>query len=176
VTATNYPAWAPGMDITGQRLRDTEGYYIYKTADAPARTGTTPAADPDLTFAMDANAVYHVKTYLRYTALNTDDFRTDWSVPSGAAGNRSCLGPGSTVTTSATPAEANLMHTGVHGFGTDVDYGGLRNSTSNQTQAWEEGFVTTSSAGTFSQNWSSAAGGSGAILCAGSYAWYRRVA
>lgn len=175
---TNYPDWAAGDQVSAQALNDTEGYYIYKASTTGPRTGTTPLADPDLTFEMDANAVYLVKTSLRYTCLNADDFRTDWTTPSGAAGLRSCLGQAARVATDASgdTAEADIVHIGVHGFGTDVDYGNSRNSGTNQVSAWEEAIVTTTSSGTFAQNWSSANGGSGANLSSGSYLWYKRIA
>jgi hypothetical protein len=91
----------------------------YKPADQSRQSITTPTNDTDLTVALLANATYIVRFYGIIASPSTADFRTAWSVPSGATGLKYCLGPNPT----ATSRDATTMRTGAHGHTTQVDYG-----------------------------------------------------
>ena len=140
------------------------------------RTSTvTLADDPDLTTTLDANAIYYVEFKLRVACVNAEDFMTDWTVPSGAAGNRDCFGPSETATTDA-EGDSNLARYGTHGFATDVVYGGVRNSTSNQMPVRESALVTTTDGGTLALRWAQGTSGvNGTTLASGSSLYVKRV-
>lgn len=114
---------------------------VYKATTSPARISSTFVIDPDLQILLAASALYLIEMELRPAAITAALFKTTWQVPSGAAGNRGCIGPGSSATD--TGADNIAMHSGVHGFGTTVTYGS-RNSVSTQVEVRESGIVTTS--------------------------------
>ena len=105
---------------------------------------------------LDANATYFVEFFLYYSAINAEQFKTAWTVPSGVTGNRAVIGAGSSAN------EGNLNNVsgrfGVHGFSTSVTYG-TRNS-SNQCFAYETSTLITTSSGTLAVQWAQATSGS----------------
>lgn len=145
----------------------------WKTAHEDRSSTTTFADDTDLTTLLEANATYHVIMYLHYAALSTAGFKTAWTVPSGASGNRSAQGAGAAAT-DATAATTSRF--GVHAFTTSVSYG-TRSSSSNQCLAQEEAVLTTTSAGTLAVQWAQDTSNATATrLGAGSIMIVRRIA
>lgn len=146
--------WAAGR--TASALSPLgEPLYKYKAAHtdrSSANTGATLTDDPDLTMLLDANAVYVIEFHLHYAATDTARFRTAWTVPSGATGTRSSVGPDQGVILSSTSA-GGTGRWGVHNFGTTATYG-TRDSATNQCAAVEEATVTTTTAGTCALQWS----------------------
>lgn len=147
-----YPSITAGQKATADLLRAMVPDVIYKTAATDRASTTVLADDPDLTYQVEANATYHVRFSLWFAALSAADVVTDWTVPVGVTGNRSVLGPGSTV------ADANAdnvaMRCGVHGYGTDVTYSGVRNSGSLHFGVVEESIVQVSTtSGTIAIRW-----------------------
>ncbi|MET8694678.1 hypothetical protein ABZV65_19295 [Streptomyces bauhiniae] len=124
--------------------------YRYKTVTLD-RTSNTLTDDPDLTIQLDAGAVYKVEYHLHYAATDAARFRTAWTVPPAAAGNRSAIGPDQAQILSAT-SSGGTGRWGVHNFGTACIYG-TRDSNNNQCVALEEALVTTTSAGTCALQW-----------------------
>jgi hypothetical protein len=171
----NYPNWAAGDPITADWLNLTQGDWIVKAADTTRTSTTTLADDPDLTTTLDASAVYFVEFKLRVACVNAEDFATDWTAPSGASGLREAWGPSETVTTDA-DGDSNLVRLGVHGFTTDVVYGGVRNSAANQFPIMERAIITTTDSGTLALRWAQGtSGGTGTKLAAGSSLYVKRI-
>lgn len=146
--------WAVGR-IAGALAPLGEPLFKYKAAHtdrSSANTGATLTDDPDLTMALDANAVYVVEFHLHYAATDAARFRTAWTVPASATGTRSSVGPDQGVILSSTSA-GGTGRWGVHNFGTTATYG-TRDSATNQCAAVEEATVITTAAGTCALQWS----------------------
>lgn len=120
----------------------------YKAASTDRLSTTTPTADPDLVVPLLANATYLFTLNAMAGSPAAADFRTAWSIPSGATGLRHALGPGS----SATARDNISMRSGAHGFG-NIDYG--CESAGAYIGIQEYGMVVTSAtAGNLSFMWS----------------------
>lgn len=134
----------------GQRL------WAYKAADTPRTTGT--GDDPDLTFAVAANAVYRVHGVLRVntTDATNADINVDWTVPSGAGGFWVGIGQ---------PTGASSTDGTVRTQGSAIDasraYGAVA-SAGNELAIVIDAILVTTNAGTYACNWSRT-GGSGTL-------------
>ncbi|MEU3826442.1 hypothetical protein AB0F36_14155 [Streptomyces sp. NPDC029080] len=124
--------------------------WLWKTATQD-RFSNALTDDPDLTVQLDANATYHVEMHLHHAATDAVRFRTAWTVPAGATGNKSAMGPDQGVILSST-STGGTGRWGVHGFTTACIYGN-RDSAAAQAYAHEEAIVTTVSAGTLALQW-----------------------
>jgi hypothetical protein len=172
--ADQYPQIAAGDELTAALLMSMLPRIVNKPNNTTRSSVTVPAIDPDLQMELEPNATYFVEFHLHYAAVNAEKFRTDWTVPTGATGNRCIIGMGddgySWTTTEnigggtngATDANASnntLARFGVHGYGTDVTYG-TRDHVTNQCYALETATVVTSSGGTLGLNWAQGTSGS----------------
>lgn len=146
-----YPQIAAGDELTADLLMSMLPRCINKPNDTARQNTATPADDPDLTMQLEANATYFVEFHIHYAAVDAAQFRTDWTVPSGASGNRCVLGmsPSNLTNTNADNATGRY---GVHAYATDVTYG-TRNHATNQAYALETATVVTTSAGTLALRW-----------------------
>ena len=147
-----FPNITAGRRITTGLLRQMIPVIVVKQTFTSRTSTTTAADDPELTFPLEANSTYLVEFAVKYNTpgpSGTAGFKTIWTVPAGAGGSRTALGPGSTQTNSN--ADNISMRSGVHGYTTEVAYGS-RNSTS-QLALWESAVVTTSNAGTCALAW-----------------------
>ncbi|MFF5029254.1 hypothetical protein ACFY2J_34225 [Streptomyces collinus] len=141
---------------------------VYKASDTTIASSTTFASDPDLTCTLAANSVYRVEMFIHFAALDAARFKTQWSVPSGASGNRSCIGPDQGVILSGT-SSGGSGRWGVHAFSTASTYG-TRDSAANQCVAIEESVITTTTGGTLALQWAQATSNATATkVAAGSY-------
>ena len=151
--------------------------YVIK-ASATTRTSTTTVSDdPELvTPTLVANGIYLVEFVIRMAGLAAAGFKTQWSVPSGASGNKDCMGPGSA---NATEANGNTteLRWAVHGFTTAVAYTDPRNSASLQVPVIERSIVTLGgTAGTITLQWAqNSSNATGTVVAAGSYVRTRRI-
>ena len=66
-----------------------------RTSDATKTSTTTLATDTQLTFTVDPNGVYDLDGFLKYSGPG--DFQMGWTFPSGALGEWSGIGNGTTV-------------------------------------------------------------------------------
>jgi hypothetical protein len=142
------PTWSVGQVLASA---DVNNWFVplaaYKTADL-GRTTTTLTADPDLTVAVAANAVYRVECQLYYkSTATTNGFSWTWTIPAGTtAGDYSAL---------YTAPSGNLLYE--HDQWTDSAHtaqnaataGNIRGVTICGTLA------TNGSAGSFTVNWAS---------------------
>lgn len=172
---SQYPTILAGQRITSSLLNSMLWVEVWKTANTDRQSTTTFADDPDLTVTLDANATYRVEMFLHFAALDVARFKTSWTVPSGATGNRSAVGPDQGTILSGT-SSGGQGRWGVHAFTTSCTYG-TRDSATNQCFAQEEATVVTSSAGTLALQWAQATSNATATrLAAGSYMRVRRIA
>ena len=150
--------------------------YIFKDSPETRTSTTTVADDADLIVPVEANARTHIKFVLHAAAILAEDFKTAWSAPAGASGNKHVLGPGSTA--SDGNADNIAVRMGVHGMTTPVTYSGVRNSAVSQFLVIEEAIVVTgATSGNVVLQWAQGtSGGTGAVIAAGSWVEYRRVA
>ena len=174
---SQYPPIAAGQRITAGLLLSMLPQTVYKAGNTDRSATTTLADDPDLTVQIAANAVYEVEMRIFYattTGAGGPLFKTAWTVPSGATGNRSAMGPGSTAVDGG--ADNMAMHSGVHNPSTTVTYGG-RNSSTSQAVAIETGTITTVSAGTLALQWAQATSSASPVrVGTGSRMTVRRIA
>lgn len=142
--------WAAGRTVASTATPIGVPRFAWKTANLD-RTTATLSDDPDLTMQLDANAVYRIEFRLHHAAVDTVRFRTQWTVPSGATGNRSAIGPDQGVILSS-GSSGGTGRFGVHGFTTACIYGS-RNDNALQCVSIEEGTVFTTTAGTCAIQW-----------------------
>lgn len=149
-----YPAITAGQRLDAALLDSMLPEYVRKTVGTD-RTTSTMTDDPDLSTTLVGSAVYFVEFFLLCGGTTTADIQTAWTVPSGASGFKSVMGPGSTASDSA--GDNVAVRLGVHAFSTTITYSGVRNSTSSLFRVYEYGEVTTSAtAGTLALNWGQA--------------------
>lgn len=141
----------------GQRL------WAHKAADT-ART-TQTGDDPDLTFAVAANAVYKVHGALRVntTDATNADINVDWTVPAGAGGF--WVGIGQPTSASGTDGTVRTQ-------GSTIDasrsYGAIA-SAGNELAVVIDAILITTNAGTYALNWSRTGASGTLTLMQGSY-------
>jgi hypothetical protein len=151
----------------GQTLR------AHKTANETVTSSTTLQNDDHLTVSLDANSVYRIYMLLSFGGITAGELKTSWSTPSGATGNKHCMGPGSDST--ARDSTGATMRYGTHNFTTTVNYG--CNDTALFVHAVEQGIVTTTTAGTFVLQWAQQASSTtGTTIAAGSYLIAEKIA
>jgi hypothetical protein len=178
-TGGNVTIGATGSTVSIPGSLSVGGQYfpvlVYKTSNQDRSNTTTYASDDDLQVSLAANATYVVEAYVSFGASTTGGLKVIWSAPSGATGNRNVFGPGSS--SSQASADNISMRSGVHGFTTDVVYGGVRNSTSNLSALQEVLNVKTTNAGTLAFQWAQNASSATATrIGGGSYLRVTRVA
>jgi hypothetical protein len=83
------------LTVAGVGQRQTKR----RTSDGTRTNTNTPSADTQLTFPVDANAVYALDGFLKYSGPG--DFQMGWSVPSGTLGEWHGIGNGTTVVSSS---------------------------------------------------------------------------
>lgn len=171
-----YPNYTAGQRLTAADLIAGQFLVVTKTVSTDRTSTTTFADDPDLSFDLVANSVYTIEFYMSY-AGNAGLMSTKWTVPDGATGNRTAMGPGS----DATDSQADNMenHSGVHGYSTVVTYGnrlGSTGSSLNQSFALETSLITVTTAGTCAVSWTQGTSNSNATrMAAGSWARALRI-
>ncbi|MFB4320676.1 hypothetical protein [Actinomadura sp. 21ATH] len=145
-----YPVIAAGQRVTAGLLTAMQDDMIRKLQNTD-RITSTMLDDPELVVALEASAVYFVEMFLLLGGNTTGDIRTLWTVPSGATGFKSVMGPASGTTD--VNADNIVVRMGVHNFPTIIAYSGVRNATGNMFRVYEHGEVTTTTAGILALNW-----------------------
>lgn len=170
-----YPDIDASDELTVELLRSMLPNYIFKDNAETRASTTTVADDSDLIVPVEASARYIIRFTLHAAATTTADIKTAWSAPSGAAGNKHVLGPGSTAADgNADNISARL---GVHGMTTEITYSGVRNSAALQFLIIEEAMVIIGgTAGNVAFRWAQATSNATGSVVAASWAEYRRVA
>ena len=173
---SNYPTIGVGTRVTSTLLTSMQPNWYLKAANTTRTSTTTVADDPDLSVAVEANGIYYVKFEIKFEGLAAADFKTQWSVPSGATGNRNVNGPGSTAADSN--ADNLSSKWGVHGLATAVTYNCARDSASLQQWCQEWAVITVgATAGNVSLAWAQGtSNATGTVVVAGSLATTWRIA
>ncbi|MEV6181359.1 hypothetical protein [Streptomyces sp. NPDC052015] len=97
MAAESYPALAGGQRITATLLRSMLPQTVRKTADTQRTATTAIVADDHLILPVEANAVYTAEGWIKYSGAAAADLGIQWTVPSGAVGEWSAHGVGTTV-------------------------------------------------------------------------------
>lgn len=95
-----------------------QNWTIYKGTDQGYASDTSLNSDTVLKFTATANTKYRVELFAIVSGTN-GNIKLAWSVPSGATGLRSVLGP---AANSVSRDDTN-MRTGAHQFSTEITYG-----------------------------------------------------
>lgn len=176
--ANTNPNVTSGTEITADLLNSMLPMFKYKSGNTDRASTTVFADDPDLTITLEANSVYFVEMYIAYAGLMPTTttggrFKTSWTTPSGATGNRSSIGSAAANSIDATDTNGRF---GIHNYTTSVTYG-TRNSASNLCLAIETSIVTTTNAGTLALQWAQVASDATASrVGTGSYMRVRKLA
>lgn len=156
-------AVAGNLTVTGigQKL------FARKTSDAPARTSTTPSADPHLSVTVQPGT-YRLEAFIKWSGDPASDINWSWNSPASSAGSWVCYSGDTAM--SAIPTTMRNIDTAVTGG--SRSYGVIATVTS---QAFR-GTVRITNAGTFSANWAAqTAGGTGVVLYTDSWIYLERV-
>jgi hypothetical protein len=150
-----YPLLFAGQRLTAGLLAKAQTDNVIKTSDT-SRTNATFAADPDLQISLEGSATYYIEILLVITAAPSYDIKTQWTLPTGASGNRRVEGPAS----GATDANADNIDTrwGVHGGTTPINYGARGSAGSptvvgSQFHVRETGVIVTTDPGVLTLDW-----------------------
>ena len=167
-----YPPLNAGTRITAGLIESAQWHFVFKQVDT-LRTNNTITIDPELQFPLEGNAVYEVVFYAHPASTDSAGYRTNWTVPTGAAGIKECLGVDQGNIMGNAGTEQRM---GGHQFSTNVGYGN-RDSATNQFMTVERGLVTTAGAGIVGLNWAQiSTNATAAKLAKGSYMTVQRLA
>lgn len=147
--AERYPTFLAGQTMTAALMVASQPIVARKQADTSRASTTTTTADPELTFAVEANAVYVWDGWLKYFADPTPDMTIDFTVPTGALGEWSAFAAGQGTTT------ATVLGYSIRTDSSDVSqprniYG---TSDADMTAIINGMLRVSSTAGTFSLDW-----------------------
>lgn len=175
--AESYPALRAGQKVTGSLLTSMKPLTVRKLSDT-ARTSTTPTADPELQFTVEANAVYRMEGILYYDGSVETDIQIDWSAPTGSDGSWGAVGAPETeaFTPNVNVSQVKLVGTGTitsaRAYG--VDNLGTGSPLTLHVRSL---LITGSTAGTYSLDWSVQSGEVGTItMLNDSFLALRRIA
>ncbi|NEC90480.1 hypothetical protein [Streptomyces sp. SID12501] len=165
-----FPTFLAGQTLTAALLNSIPPVLKYKAAGTDRATATL-SDDPDLTFAVEANAVYEMRGVLRVntTDATNGDFNLSWTVPSGAQGLWSGIGQPATAT--ATDGTVRTMGSTISA---SRAYGAII-SGGNELAIVVHSLLVTSSAGTYAVNWARSGSAGTVSLMAFSYLTLTRV-
>jgi hypothetical protein len=135
-----YPDVIQGLEDPAEMLRLFLPLWTIKDNNTEATSDTTFTDDPELVIEnLEAGAIYEIQFYVKFAGDNDGDIKTNWTLPTGATGNRCCLGPGSTAADSA--ADNIALRMGVHGATTSVTYSATRDSVTSSVWCYEIGII-----------------------------------
>lgn len=173
--AESYPTFRAGQKVTGSLLESMKPQTVRKLSDT-GRTSTTASDDPELQFAVEANATYQVDGILWVSATNnTTDVNLDWSAPAGADGSWSGVG----MSTSATGVDtdfagnAGQVRFPLTGITSARSYGAT--SAGTVSILINALLITSSTAGTYALSWGAVSASGTVTLVTDSYLTLRRI-
>lgn len=167
--AERYPQVRAGQKVTGLLLESMLPQTVRKASDT-GRTSTTVTADPELQFAVEANAVYTVRGAIYVRGSNdTTDINIDWSGPAGTDGTWSGFGQ----TTAATSTDGTVR-THATGITSSRNYG--TTSAADLTIIINTLLIIGSTAGTYSFDWAANAASGTTTVLTDSHLEFHRIA
>lgn len=146
-----YPDIRAGAKPTAALLAAMLPLIVVKETTEERASSTSPTLDAELKFDGVAGGQYLVEFNVIPAAVSAAGVRTQWQTPAGASGFKNVLGPSSNASNGS--ADQITMRAGVHTYGTNVDYAGVRNNNSNAFTVQEFSVITLSSAGTVGLSW-----------------------
>jgi hypothetical protein len=161
-----YPTPLAGQRLTASLLRSMLPQVARKTSDTSRSATTTTAADPHLTFDVEANAVYVWDGWVAYFADPSADLTIDFTVPAGALGEWAGFAAGSGTLAAATTGysirtETNDVSQNRNFYGTSDDdmsailHGTLRTSSTSGTFSldWAQGTSSATATVLYTDSW-----------------------
>lgn len=146
-----YPDIRAGTKPTPGLLAAMMPLMVVKETTEERESTTVVELDSELQFEGVAGGKYLVEFHVIPAAVSAAGVKTQWVVPAGATGFKDVLGPSSNA--SNTNADQITMRAGVHAYGTDVVYAGVRNNNSAAVTVLETSVITLASAGTVGLAW-----------------------
>lgn len=158
--AESYPAFHGGQKVSGSLLASMLPQAARKGSNTD-RTSETLALDPELSFEVEADAVYRFKGIV-YVSSNAagggapndpdDDIVLSWESPSGATGSWGGIGP---VVNATSNTNTNVRIIGNDQISDSRQYGTFNGGAGSPTAIPLWGLlITDSTAGTFGLTWS----------------------
>lgn len=163
-------AWTAGQKIAADDLNGLLASVVL-AADATVNNTSTRVAVSGLSFSLKASTTYMIDGWLRYTTNPTADIAFGWTLPSGAAGWWSLLGPMTTTAPVASNERINYTDFSSMSMTNALAAGGDDFSTGViDLCAVPRGYITTTNAGTLQLTFAQAAANvSNTILNEGSW-------
>lgn len=140
------PTYSAGQVLSASDCNNWfTGEYAYKTSDTSRASTTTLTADPDLQFAVAANAKYYFSGTFYYTGgtQGSSDFKIGWTFPAGLT---MIIAKSFIDTTGAWVGGTVSVQTDTPVFGTAVTLG-------NRTVQMSGTIFVSSTAGTLALTW-----------------------
>lgn len=152
---TTFPNIEIGDLVTADLLTSMLPQFARKGADESVTSSIALQNDDELLLAVEANASYFVRAWLRHTAAsNTPDLRLNYSYPAGASFARSDWAAPDTTTTSADSVNTAMSTTG----------DATRGSGTTERSIYVEGeLITGGTAGTFQVRFAQVTSDAGAV-------------
>ncbi|HWN00917.1 MAG TPA: hypothetical protein VNO54_28030 [Streptosporangiaceae bacterium] len=161
--AESYPTYFAGQRITASLLRSGQEVVARKTADTSRAATTTTTADPHLQFEVEANAVYVLDGWIKYDSPTAADINVDWTAPSGALGEWTAIGVGSspvigststpTLQTDTQDARGYMLRVETNDVAAARSFGGLGTGNTPITLHIKGTLRVGSTGGTYSLDW-----------------------
>ncbi|WP_435279183.1 hypothetical protein [Streptomyces sp. 1222.5] len=183
--AEAYPTLLAGQRLTASLLRSMQPQVARKTSDTSILATTTPAADPHITFAVEASAVYTWMGWIKYDGATGGDVLLSFSAPSGSLGEWAGHGAGITVIGAASTPTLETDTVRTNGYMQRTEANDVTQSRSfgalgvgNALTVFIKGTLRTSTtAGTFALTWAqNASSATATTLYTDSYINLQRIA
>ena len=165
---SQFPDIYAGQDITSGLLTSMLPQFAWVVSNTTRASTTIISADPYLTFPVVSGSVYVVEFTLMYAGIAGVGLQTEWLVPTGTGGSRTCVGPASNASNAA--GDQELARLGAYLYSTPVIYAAARGGTGSPNTVLETSQFTAASNGNVSLGWSQAVSNTtGITMFAGSW-------
>lgn len=167
-----FPTILAGDRISASLLMSMEPQSIVKSADESRTSTAAVSNDTEFFFACEANALYLLEGYLKYSGATAGDINIDWTAPAGSTGEWFAIGIANDTAATANGYLVQMATQDIEAqrsFGTitGVNYGLSLNGT----------LRTSSTAGTYQMQWAQLTSNATAtIIAADSWMKLTRVA
>jgi hypothetical protein len=168
-----YPTFSAGQRVTAALLTAAQPLTAYKAGDTSRASTTASNPDPDLTFAVEANATYLVDGYLIYGADPAVDIKLGFTGPASAIFDWNYAGQDGTQTGTSSPVITDSQSLGSFAY----ILGGVTNNAKKMQAKLSGTLRVSSTAGTFALVWAQqSSNATPTIVYAGSSLRLRRIA
>lgn len=148
--AESYPSFRAGQKVSASLLDSMKPITVRKVLDTPRATATV-TDDPELTFQVQANAVYRMEGILYVSNTTaTDDITIDWTTPASSTGSWGAIGP---ATDTAVETDSTVRTVGTSSIDASRAYGTSIGGASSPLTIHVRSLLITTSAGTYALAW-----------------------